>query len=166
MAYVMPINRTPQKQYAIGIDPDVKKNGVALYCRIAKRILELSLKDFDATIAYISGFDLATVTVYVDAGWRNRNPQYHDVKIPDRLKEHPEAAARYLLGVSNRIANDVGRNAATGQLICEQLRKAGYEVVEVKPTSAKWKPADMKQFTGIDTKNQEKIDAARLCFGR
>jgi hypothetical protein len=63
---------------------------------------------------------------------------------------------------SNRISNNVGRNHETGRKIEEMCQYLGLKYELVKPETTKWKPEFFKKVTGIDTKNQEKIDAGRL----
>lgn len=128
----------------IGIDPDVHLSGVA-----TKKDGQLTLNtmSFFALFDYLATLKGQDVLVRIEAGWLNKVNNYHGAT---NMK------------TSNRISNNVGRNHETGRKIeemCEHLQLK-YELV--KPQTSKWKPELFKMVTGIETRNQEMIDAGRL----
>ncbi|MGF7213875.1 hypothetical protein GGR92_000015 [Spirosoma lacussanchae] len=153
-------------RYCFGIDPDLIKNGVAIWDTSLRRIIDSRTLTFARTLQHIQSYPKDEVLVYVEAGWLNKTKNFHAVHLPDRLrKADPSAQVRYVSAVRERIAHDVGQNAAAGKLLIEMLTELGYAVVTIQPTARKWKPEDYKKFTGLDCKNQERIDAARLVVG-
>lgn len=129
----------------IGIDPDVSLSGVA-----TKRDggdLTVNKMSFFALFDYLSSLKSQDVIVRIEAGWLNKVHNYHGAKNKR---------------TSNRISNNVGRNHETGRKIVEMCEHLGINHELVKPTTSKWTPKIFKIATGIDTKNQEMIDAAVL----
>lgn len=111
--------------------------------------------------------DKSSVNIYIEAGWKHKKIfARHDVKVPDRFEGHPEAAENYKKNVWGRKVKDIGKNHAAGELLAEFLTCMGYTVTLLKPVATKWTPDEMETFTGIATKDQEKIDAARQCYGK
>lgn len=142
-------------QILIGIDPDVTANGVALK---HNGKLTVGTMHFFALYDYLSKFKGTNVLVRIDAGWLNKPANFRKkmkdkktgewVDMPDAIKE--------------RIASKVGRNEQTGKLIQQMCEHIGLEYQLVKPERAKWDPYFFKKVTGIETMNQECIDAGRL----
>ena len=139
--------------FFVGIDPDVKESGFALYNPIDRIFEEIDsfsfFKLYDVLQCYIGIISL----VRIEAGWLNTKSNFHNK--PGQSKESGE-----------RIANYVGANAETGRKIvemCDYL-KLPYELV--KPLCTK--SIDSKLFNKITgyTKrtNQDQRDAAMLVW--
>ncbi len=133
----------------IGIDPDIDRSGWAWYNSETDKLFT-STRDINEIIET----DMARIGLEfrVEAGWLN-NGVFH-------LKA----------GMTPKVAAEVGRrvgqNHATGQMITKILTGKKYLVKLVRPRNAKIKPSTFKKLTGIDTKNQEEIDAAMLLFDK
>ena len=164
MSYQLPITRNAR--YLFGIDPDLKKNGLALWDKSLNELTDNRILTFSSLIRHILKFDRNDTLIYLEAGWLNKVKNFHAVHLPERLrKASKDAQIRYTAAVRERIAHDVGQNAAAGKLLFEMLTNLGYAVILIQPTERKWKPEDYTRFTGKKTKDQEKIDAARLVVG-
>ncbi|MDB5240104.1 MAG: hypothetical protein JWP57_729 [Spirosoma sp.] len=164
MSYQLPITRNAR--YLFGIDPDLIKNGVAIWDTTIRKLVDNRTLTFYRTIAHVKSYPKDDVLVYVEAGWLNEKANYHAVNLPERMRRASQSAQmRYVSAIRERVAKDVGQNHAAGKLLVEVLNEEGYAVVLIQPVNKKWTPADYKQFTGCETKNQEKIDAARLVVG-
>jgi hypothetical protein len=156
-----------QVRYAIGIDPDLTKNGVAIWDMSLRKIIDHRILTFPRTLKHIGTYSKDSVLVYVEAGWLNKVANFHTVHLPVRMQKASESAkANYIKGVGERISKNVGENHAAGKLLVEMLEEEGYATVLIQPTKAKWKPEDCEKIAGIKTKNQECIDAIRLVCGR
>lgn len=128
----------------VGIDPDVKLSGVAI-----KREGKLSVhtKSFFALFEYLASLKGEDVLVKIEAGWLNKIHNFHGAKN---------------MRTSNRISNNVGRNHEVGRKIEEMCKHLGLDYMLIKPETSKLTPKFFKMVTGIETKNQEMIDAGRL----
>lgn len=134
----------------IGIDPDISKSGVAV--KQGKKITELRLMRYFELFDWLQTIKLAhgdDVTVYVEAGWLNAPSNFHKWNGQSKT-------------VGERIAKNVGANHEAGRKIVEMLEYLDINHRLVRPAHSKMKPELFKQITGIDTKNQEKIDAGVL----
>lgn len=153
-------------RYRIGIDPDLIKNGIAIWDCSLRRLIDSRTLTFARTLKHIASYDKNDVLVYVEAGWLNEVANFHAVKLPQRMLGATESAKqRYISGVREKIAKDVGQNHAAGKLLVEMLEEEGYATVRIQPVNRKWTPEDFKKFSGLACKNQERIDAARLVIG-
>lgn len=147
------------KRIIVGIDPDVRKSGVATYYN--GELLAESLP-FPQLIEKL--YLLATlpddVLVVVEAGWLNEKSNFRNTK------------GR----ASDKISKNVGRNNQTGIHICEMARHYGLEVIEQKPFNKGWKGPDGKitheelnyilKYNGlpeIKRVNQDSRDAVLMC---
>jgi len=130
----------------IGIDPDVKKSGVAIKRGNSLEVTSLSFFDlFEVLKAVKNG----NVIVRIEAGWMNAKSNFHGHAGQSKV-------------VGERIAAKVGANHETGKKIVEMCEYVGIAFELVKPTNSKMTPAYFKMATGITTRNQEHIDAAVL----
>jgi hypothetical protein len=148
------IKRLSDFDILVGIDPDVSASGVAIKC---KGEITVGTMRFFPLFEYLAKFKGYKVLVRIEAGWMNKPANFRKmikdkddnwVPMPDSIKE--------------RIASRVGRNEQVGKLIQEMCEHLGLEYQLVKPEKAKWSPELFKGATGIETKNQECIDAGRL----
>lgn len=135
----------------IGIDPDVHRSGVAIKRGDKLEVQTLTFFAlFDALKAiYANEYLVKSIIIRIEAGWLNEKSNFHG-----RYGQSKSAG--------ERIAKNVGANHETGRKIAEMCDYIGLPYELIRPQSAKWTPAYFKAITGIETKNQEKIDAARL----
>ena len=149
--------------YIIGIDPDVKKSGVA-QLRTAGREVELFSSSFPELIDYLqrmADFQQRTgmkVTIVVEASWLI-STNWH-TKRADSVR------------TAARKGKDAGRCHEVGRKIVECAQYYGLEVVERLPLKKIWKGKDgkitdeeIKAFMPIQGRtNQEERDAALLAW--
>ena len=146
----------------IGIDPDVKKSGVARNDKSTGIITSFTfpfpdLLDFLKDVS--TRFD---ATIYVEASWLIKKSNFHGGNTR----------------VSSLIAKHVGRNHQTGILIVEMCKHYGLNVVEIEPLAKCWKGKDkkitldeLKKFAKVELPNkylkaelQEMLDAALIAY--
>lgn len=136
----------------IGIDPDVKKSGVAIrgerLCTLVV-LLKTYFDLFDLLETHIMDYGIEDIHIYIEAGWLNAKSNFH-------------GKAGQSKSVGERIAKNVGANHETGKKIVEMCEYLGLKYTLVRPQSAKMKPEIFEKITGIKTRNSELIDAAVL----
>lgn len=142
----------------LGIDPDNKKSGVALWNTVSRRYEFLKLMTFVELIEYLKIQHKYLYKVHLEAGWLNKSNWHLDEK--DTLY----SAAKK--------GHDVGLNHQVGILIEEFLRHYEVKYRLIKPTTQKWTEKEFIQITKIKIQRgqgrsqlQELIDSARLVFG-
>lgn len=143
------INHNPD---FIGIDPDVKKSGVAYYFKTTKQ-LELSCLTFFELFEYLQlcKTNNPDVKVYIEASWLIKTDWNRGGKN----------------STSTLINKSIGANHETGRKIVEMCEYLEISYVLVRPTTKKLTHEKFVQFTGIIGKtNQEMRDAAMLVYGR
>jgi len=153
-----------QHHYVIGIDPDVKKNGVAIVEKETKH-LECAALTFAQTLDYLQWVASrasevgASVKVYVEAGWMNRT-NWH-------LKKWDNRGQVVAKGVSQ------GRNEQVSRMLGEMCKHYGMTWQFIKPLQKCWKGRDKKithaelcAVTGLvyGRTNQEMRDAALIAW--
>lgn len=145
----------------IGIDPDAKKNGVAVV-ESTTRLAEKNCLTFAATVAYLKRMYETTeqtgyaLEVVIEAGWLNRS-NWHT---------HGNAKMAAAIGRST------GMNHQTGILLAEMCASLGIPYRLQKPLRKCWKGkdgkithAELKAFTQIEGRtNQEERDALLLAW--
>ena len=146
----------------IGIDPDVKKSGVAINDKSTGIITSFSFP-FPELLDFLK--DVSTrfgATIYVEASWLIKKSNFHGGNTR----------------VSSLIAKHVGRNHQTGILIVEMCKYYGLNVIEVEPLAKCWKGKDkkitldeLKKFAKVELPNkylkaelQEMLDAALIAY--
>lgn len=134
----------------VGIDPDLKRSGVATMR--TGFAMALTTKKFFELHELLGKLKDEITMVYIEAGWLNTVSNFH----------HPKASKR----VSDRISKNVGENHAVGKLIVEMCEALGLKYTLIKPSQSKWTSKMFLGATGINTKNQEEIDAGVLILGR
>ena len=141
----------------IGIDPDLKKSGVAIiyiepFKTQAIQTLE-NLEFFKLLKLLKTTIDTHTfqnVTVFVEAGWLNKKSNYHSA---------------FNKEIAGRIGKNVGENHAVGKLIEEYCIHNQITYKLVKPTTKKWDAKLFKQITKWDGRtNAETRDAVRTAW--
>lgn len=131
----------------IGIDPDLKKSGVA----ILGDSLELKTMTFAETVDLFRSQQEVIKKVVIEAGWLNKKANFRST--------HSKR-------VDEQISKRVGENHATGKLLVEMAKSLNLNVVEVRPTRKKKDADEFKRITGyVGRTNQEVRDAAMLIWG-
>ena len=148
------------KKLIIGIDPDVHKNGVAVYWKEdGKRHLELHSLRFFELFDFLNHLKESIKLVVIEGGWLNYKSNYRITKGN---------------GINARIGAKVGANHETGKKIVEMCVYIGIIYNIVKPLKKSWKGSEgkithkeLEQMTKIDLKrtNQEQRDATLLVWG-
>ena len=151
-----------KKTIVIGIDPDVKKSGVAINDKSTGIITSFSFP-FPELLDFLK--DVSTrfdATIYVEASWLIKKSNFHGGNTR----------------VSSLIAKHVGRNHQTGILIVEMCKHYGLNVIEVEPLAKCWKGKDkkitldeLKKFAKVELPKkylkaelQEMLDAALIAY--
>ncbi|MES2004315.1 MAG: hypothetical protein V4450_07325 [Bacteroidota bacterium] len=138
----------------LGIDPDLEKNGVAIWDSKARKIIELKCQDFFDTINTIVKVKRAGGTVIIEGGWLNAPGNFH--------KFAGSAAA------GEKIAKNVGENHAIGKLLEAYCKKFNVPYLVVKPKKGNKTTNDLifKNSGWEGRSNQEMRDAAGLVIGK
>lgn len=132
----------------IGLDPGVR-TGVALYDRQSKQILEAHTLDFCRALDFVCGFSKDEAAIVVEDPGLNR----------PTFRHHGQVGRE-------KISQNVGANKAEARLLISSLRKMGYLVRTVRPSSAKWTRDQVKRHTGYTGSTSEHSrDAIKLCCG-
>ena len=146
----------------IGIDPDVKKSGVAINDKSTGIITSFSFP-FPELLDFLK--DVSTrfdATIYVEASWLIKKSNFHGGNTR----------------VSSLIAKHVGRNHQTGILIVEMCKHYGLNVIEFEPLAKCWKGKDkkitldeLKKFAKVELPKkylkaelQEMLDASLIAY--
>jgi hypothetical protein len=154
----------------IGIDPDLRKNGVAEYNTITKKITGTPM-DFWDLIAYLQKMKLTKgqeIKVKLGAGWENPKTNWHDPAIPQNMQNAtPAAKESYKNKVKNRISVGTGMNHGVGIKIMEwcQRNEVPYDLCVPKKGNAKWSIAKVTKYTGIKRANEDVRDAISFIWG-
>ena len=146
----------------IGVDPDVDKNGTAIWDR-EKENLELKSLTFFQLFDYLKAEKENIKIVKVEAGWQNKISNFHKAKSK---------------GISDSISRRVGENHATGKKIVEMCEYLEIPHKLVKPFQKNWKTKSGKISAeqlklNLDrlkinltnkTSNQDNRDSALICL--
>jgi hypothetical protein len=136
----------------IGIDPDVTKNGVAIWYPKTKKLELENLKFFDVFELIKSLKIRNQITVIIDAGWLNKS-NFHVIGTNKN--------------VNGKIGERVGANHETGRKLAEMCVYLGVEHELHRPTKSKVNKELFEQITGYTQRtNQENRDAGMLIFGK
>lgn len=147
------------KTLIIGIDPDVNKNGVAIYNK-HKKSLELKSLTFFELFEYLNSSKSNLKKVVIEGGWLNKKSNFHNERSGVR--------------VAAKIGSHTGANHEVGRKIVEMCEYLQIQHKVQKPLRKIWKGPDRKithkelvSLTGIAVKrtNQEQRDAALLVWG-
>lgn len=133
----------------IGIDPDIEKSGVAV--AVDGKITGLRCMRFPEIVEYFRVNKDCLDLIVIEAGWLNRKSNFHPAWGPARRE---------------KIARDIGRNHATGQLLVEMAESLGIKVELYRPVSSKVNHDTFCQIVGWHggRTNQEKRDAGMALF--
>ena len=158
---------TNEKIYYIGIDPDVKKSGVAVWNTDNKRFVRLSgAKDNEMEIPigmerpmeyedlreFLICWKPTIIKVRLEAGWLLNKSNWHYKRGQSRQ-------------FSERQAKNVGENHHAGKSIEKLLKRLGIDFELVKP-QGKLDEIAFERLTKIHTlkSHQDSRDAAMLVF--
>lgn len=135
----------------IGIDPDVKENGVAVWDSELKAFDFIENMDFWEVIEEFESW-MIPISVVIEAGWLIKKSNWHNRKGQSKA-------------VGEKIAKSVGANHQVGILFYEYCLKNNINVTLEKP-KGKVKADYFKKLTGYKKQtNQDKRDAGMLVFG-
>jgi hypothetical protein len=140
------------KNLFIGIDPDMKSNGVAIW-DANNKMLVLKNMTFFQLYEFMNENRERVRLVRIEAGWLNHKSNWHICS--GQSKAAGEAIAR-----------NVGMNHATGIHICEMCVFLELYYEELRPTEQKKDAKEFKAITKYEGRtNQEQRDAAMLVYG-
>lgn len=134
----------------IGIDPDTDRSGVAIWDMRRKRLLQYGALRFFEIFDLLKEHKYSIELVRVEAGWVHAKSNFH-------------GRAYQTKAAGERIAKNVGANHETGRKIVEMCKYFSLTCDEVPPMG-KMRKDYFHQLTGIDTKNQDVIDAVMLVW--
>lgn len=141
-----------KKRFYIGIDPGVN-TGYALWDSKQGKF------DMVSTITFWGAILLLEVAMIVK--------EQHCIVIEDPNLNRPtfDRPGQNTF-VMKKIAQNVGSNKRDAQLLIEWCESNGFEVVRVKPSTAKWDKNTFIRITKWErTTNEHGRDAAKLIFG-
>lgn len=150
------------KKIFVGIDPDIKKNGVAFWYKDAKR-LELENLTFFELFDVIKNLKTRNqISVIIDAGWMNQKTNFRQKYFDKKSKKWVD----YRTGVKEKMSSDTGANHETGRKIAEMCDYLGVPYEFHRPTETKLNKEAFAKITGYAGRtNQDKRDAGMLVFG-
>jgi hypothetical protein len=130
----------------LAIDPDIEKNGVAVY-DTQDNSLELRTLPFWELIEEIESY-LVPIHIVIEAGWLIKKSNWHTNKYQSK-------------NVGERIAKNVGQNHAVGQLLEQYCTSKGISY-ELELPKGKVNAKVFEGVWGVKKSNQEVRDAAML----
>lgn len=129
------------KRFVCAFDPDITASGVAVWDQKEKawhKVIKVPIED---TLGFLSEYSKEDLIIYVEAGYLNKKANFR---------------RGHKFSVSEEMAMRVGQNHAVGKITVRMLRKAGYEVFEVRPlkkgfmkNDSGWTPAGRKHLYEI-----------------
>ena len=128
----------------VGIDPDLKLNGVA-YFENGKLEWTRKMSFFELCDFLKSQSDCL---VLIEAGWLIKKRNWH--------------LESWAVEKRERVAYNVGMNHAIGLLLAEFCKKENIPYELVKPVYTKLNRRVFEKLVGIDVKSQEERDAVML----
>ena len=142
-------------KYIIGIDPDCKKSGVAIY---KDKKLELKTLSFFELYDFLIEYKYSVKKVIIEGGHLNKKSNFH--------------VNNKGVGVAARIGSNTGANHETGKKIAEMCEYLKIDYKVIKPLRKVWKKGkishiEFNKLTGHNFKrtNQEERDASLLVWG-
>ena len=146
----------------IGADPDLDKNGIAVWDKENAQ-LELNSLTFFELFEYLKAEKENIKIMKIEGGWLNQKANFRFTKSK---------------GISDRISKNVGENHATGKLIVQMCQHIGIQYKIVKPFGKIWKTKSgkishqelklnldrLKINLTNKTTNQETRDSALICL--
>lgn len=159
----------------VGIDPDLKKSGFAVWDAEKQCFLELLALDIYQLVQYVNKYKEANFIL--EAGWLNKKVNFRDKPIIARATYLAfEAKTKYyqfkdlyskyskLFGSAQGTAKKVGENHGAGKLIEDILQKSKVKYKLIMPRESKTTPAIFNKLYGTNFKKaqQDIIDAGML----
>lgn len=135
----------------IGIDPDVKASGFAVWDSQTSKLTELKAYEFYDLLERLDDLKGDVRKIIIEAGWLNKCVNFHGGGSV-RIRE--------------KIAHAVGENHRVGKFIEEYCIKFGLNYELYRPCKKKTTKKEFEYMFGIKLKNQDIIDAAMLVVGR
>ena len=146
---------TEMSKIFIGVDPDVDRNGVAMWDKETKTLSLQKLKFFELYefLAILKHNRAEDITVVIEAGWLNKKSNWHT-----------SGKGEFVAG---RIGTKVGANHETGKKIVEMCEYMGLKYELRQPTSSKMGIRQFRMITKYQGKvDQDMVDAALLVYQR
>lgn len=110
--------------YLIGIDPDIDKNGVAVYWKNqGQRRIDLHSLKFFELMDFLTEQKNRIKLVVIEAGWLNAKSNFRNTKG---------------FGANAKIGKNVGANHEVGKKIVEMCEHLGITHKIVKPLKKTW----------------------------
>lgn len=135
----------------IGIDPDIKKSGVAV---VANENIDLHNLTFFELFDFLKSNEIKLVVI--EAGWLNKKSNWH------KGYYNKGKLITNTNNINENISKKTGANHETGRKIVEMCVYLGIDYQLIKPTSKKVNTLFFEKLTGIKRSNQETRDAAML----
>lgn len=133
-----------QEKIIVGIDPDIKKSGVAFLTPHGVTILSLQFMEL---VDYISKFSESDLIIAVEAGYLNKS-NWH--LRGGNVKKNAEIGRR------------TGENHAVAKILVETLRGLGYRVEELRPLAKVWKKGKISRVELSELLEDERIVASKV----
>lgn len=138
------------KRYVIGIDGGVN-TGIAVYDRSKRELTTCQTMTFWGVYEEIVNL---------------RNPRETLIIIEDPEQNRPIFKHLHSQAAQSKLAGNVGGVKRESRLLMEGLRRRGFEVIAVRPTTGKVKADYFAQLTKWKGRtSQHARDAAMLCYG-
>ena len=159
-------------KYIIGIDPDVYKNGLAIFDTSSGQLVECTAMDYDKLVETLVPYKLNSL-IRLESGWtvkKSNWKQRSDRAFMGLLASGVprETAKERASLIAQRQSKNVGENHGSGKIILNHLTNNGYEFELVKPCGASsfFKDNDFfKKQTGWSKRtNNDARSAAALCY--
>jgi len=132
----------------VGIDPDIKKSGVAV--ANDGTLEQLHTMDFWSLVEFLDANP--DFHIVIEAGWLNKTASYH----PSQNKN-----------TAAKIGSYVGANWQVGKLLEEYCQYMSRAYSLVRPTRSKIDGREFQLYTGWGKRtNSEQRDAAMLVIGK
>lgn len=130
------------KKLIVGLDPDLKKSGIAIYNKETKELQYMDLNFFDLQRWLIQNKE-DIVQVKCEAGWLNAKGNFRFSKTK---------------AIGERMAKNVGMNHASGMLIEEMLKDLDINYKLSPPLIKRWNGTGAKNGTGGKITHDELIN--------
>lgn len=130
----------------IGIDPDVKASGVAIYYDGKLQVLELV-----PLYALMQRLDLRMYShVALSAGWLNKVTNFHNRAVSAEIRE--------------RISERVGANHEIGKQLYKFCLEREIPCTLIRPRGKKVKAEPFNRFTGWSKASNQEVRDAAMCI--
>lgn len=139
-------------KFHIGIDPDIKESGFALWEGEEKWMIFVKTMPFFDVIDYLGDMDKSIAQVHIESSWLIKTTQW--------------AYNGKAKGISDLISKKVGQNRQIGLLFEEYCKRLRIDYILHKPSTTKISVKTFRNLTKFEGNvTQDSIDAAMLVFG-